>query len=327
MKTRYIRFLLAISVALCTFLPSPRLVAQSEPSFTVIQALTNREIRLQLSVPSGRNYRIDASTNLPSWNSLITLTGVTPSLQYTDSAAPYLSQRYYRAEQLTGTNILTGDYLSTTDGDVLIRPINHAAFVLRWQDKMIYNDPGNTSSRFNGLQKADLILISHEHGDHFNTAVIDFVRGPNARIIVPQDAFGNLTAPQQAIAIVLGYGASTNLIGLNVQAVPAFNDRHSPLGFANGYVVTIGGMRIYASGDTGDMTELRALPNIDVAFVAMNLPFTMDVTTAANLVRAMRPRVVYPYHYVPSTPAADLGLFKRLVGTDLGIEVRLRAWY
>ena len=187
MRTRYIRFLFAISFALCNVLPLQRLAAQSAPSFTVIQPLTNREIRMQLSVSSGQNYRIDASTNLPSWNSLVTLTGATTSLQYTDSAAPYLSSRYYRAEQVTGTN-LTGDYLNTTNGDVLIKPINHAAFVLRWQDKMIYNDPGNTSSRFSGLQKADLVLISHEHGDHFNTGVIDFVRGPNARIIVPQDA-------------------------------------------------------------------------------------------------------------------------------------------
>ena len=326
MRTRYIRFLFAISFALCNVLPLQRLAAQSAPSFTVIQSLTNREIRLQLSVPSGQNYRIDASTNLPSWNSLITLTGATTSLQYTDSAAPYLSARYYRAEQLTGTNILTGDYLNTTNGDVLIKPINHAAFVLRWQDKMIYNDPGNTSSRFNGLQKADLILISHEHGDHFNTGVIDFVRGPNARIIVPQAALGNLTAPQQAIAIVLGYGASTNILDLNVAAVPATNSNHLP-GFGNGYVITIGGKRIYASGDTGNIPPLRVLPNIDVAFVAMNLPFTMDATAAADLVRAMRPKVVYPYHYSPSTPTADLGLFKRLVGSDLGIEVRLRAWY
>jgi len=327
MRTRYIRFLFAISLAICNVLPLQRLAAQSAPSFTIIQPLTNREMRLQLSVPVGQNYRIDASTNLPSWNSLITLTGATASLQYTDSAAPYLSTRYYRAEQLAGTNILTGDYLNTTNGDVLIKPINHAAFVLRWQDKMIYNDPGDTASRFNGLQKADLILISHEHGDHLNTGVIDAVKGSGARIVVPQDALGNLTAAQQAIAIVLGHGASTNLFGLTVEAVPAFNSRHSPLGFANGYVITVGGRRIYASGDTGDMTELRALPNIDVAFVAMNLPFTMDVTTAASLVRAMRPRVVYPYHYSPSTPTADLGLFKRLVGSDLGIEVRLRSWY
>lgn len=326
MKTRYIRFLLLISLALGNVLPLQRLAAQVAPSFTVIQPLTNREIRLQLSAPAGQNYRIDASTNLPSWNSLITLTGVTTSLQYTDSAAPYLSARYYRAEQLTGTNILTGDHLNTTNGDVLIKPINHAAFVLRWQDKMIYNDPGNTSSRFTGLPKADLILISHAHGDHFNTSVIDSVRNATAPIIVPQDVYGRLTTPQKAVAVVLGYGSSTNILGMTIEAVPATNSNHLP-GLGNGYIMNIGDKRIYASGDTSDIPPLRVLPNIDVAFVAMNLPFTMDATAAANLVRAMRPKVVYPYHYSPSTPTADLGLFKRLVGADLGIEVRLRAWY
>jgi L-ascorbate metabolism protein UlaG (beta-lactamase superfamily) len=302
------------------------LAAQVAPQFTTIDRLTNREIRLQLSAPAGQNYRLDTSTNLPAWDPLVTLTGVTATLQHTDSAAPYLRTRYYRAEQLTGTNILTGDYLVTTNGEVLIHPVNHAAFVLRWQDKMIYNDPGNSATRFTGLPRADLILISHSHGDHFNIGVIDAVRGQNARLIVTQDVYGRLTASQQPLAIVLGYGASTNVLGLTVEAVPAFNANHSPLGFGNGYVLTIGGRRIYASGDTGDMTELRALPNIDVAFLCMNLPFTMDVTTAASLVRAFQPKVVYPYHY-SQTPAADLGLFKRLVGADLGIEVRLRNWY
>jgi L-ascorbate metabolism protein UlaG (beta-lactamase superfamily) len=326
MKTRYVRFLLTLGLALGALGPFEKLAAQVTPEFTVIQPLTNREIRLQLSAPAGQNYRIDASTNLPAWSPLITLTGVTTTLQHTDSAAPYLRTRYYRAEQLTGTNILTGDYLNTTNGDVLIKPINHAAFVLRWQDKMIYNDPGNTASRFNGLQKADLILISHSHGDHFNTGVIDSVRNATAPILVPQDVYNRLTTPQKAVAVVLGYGASANILGITVEAVPATNSNHQP-GLGNGYIMNIGDKRIYASGDTGNIPPLRVLPNIDVAFVAMNLPFTMDATAAADLVRAMRPKVVYPYHYSPSTPTADLGLFKRLVGSDLGIEVRLRAWY
>src|SRR6185369_9130008 len=109
--------------------------------------------------------------------------------------------------------------------------------------KMIYCDPTPTAS-YAGLPKADVVLVTHNHTDHFNTATIDAVRGPNAWIIVPQTIYNSLSVAQRAIAIVLGYGASTNVHGLNVQAVYAYNSYHSPLGFANGYVLTIGGRRI-----------------------------------------------------------------------------------
>ena len=109
--------------------------------------------------------------------------------------------------------------------------------------------------------------------------------------------------------------------------MPAYNSNH-PLGTGNGYVLTIGGKRIYMSGDTGDITEMRLLPNIDVAFVCMNVPFTMNITNAASAVRDFRPKVIYPYHYKNQDGTfADLNEFKRRVAQDLGIEVRLRKWY
>ena len=327
MKTQLILVAAGGFLAACCLGALALLAAENAPRFTGIQALTNKEIALTLSVSNGLALRIDTSSNLTEWAALVTLPGTNLTLQHTDTATPYLSQRFYRAEQLSGTNFLTGDHLATTNGDVVIHPVNHAAFVLRWQDKMIYNDPGNSAARFAGLPRADLILISHSHSDHFNTSVIDTVRGADPLLIVPQDVFGRLTAAQRAIAIVLGYSGSTNVLGLTVTAVPAFNSNHSPLGFGNGYVLTIGGRRLYASGDTGDMAEIRALTNIDVAFVCINLPFTMDVPTAASVVRAFRPQVVYPYHYSPSTPTTDLNDFKRRIGQDLGIEVRLRKWY
>jgi L-ascorbate metabolism protein UlaG (beta-lactamase superfamily) len=110
--------------------------------------------------------------------------------------------------------------------------------------------------------------------------------------------------------------------------VYAFNSNHSPLGFGNGYVLTIADKRIYISGDTGDAPEIRALTNIDVAFLCMNIPFTMTAKDATNAVRAMRPKVVYPYHYRDQSNAiTNAATFKKWLGTDLGIEVRLRAWY
>ncbi len=223
--------------------------------------------------------------------------------------------------------MVPGDHLVTGDGEVVIQPRNHATFVMQWNGKMIYFDPASTAS-YAGLPKADLILLTHNHSDHFSTASIDAVRGPGAVIIAPQTTYNSLTPAQRAIATVLGYGASMNVQGMAVEAVFAYNSYHSPLGFGNGYVLTIGGRRIYISGDTSNAPEIRTLTNIDVAFICMNQPYTMTVAEATNVVRAIRPKVVYPYHYRDSNGAtANASVFKQWLGTDLGIEVRLRSWY
>lgn len=306
------------------------LQAQTPPQFTEIRPLTNKEVRLQLSAPIGRGYRIDATTNPASWSSLITLTGATTSLVVTDSAAPYLAARYYRAEQLSITNLITGDHLTTSEGDVVIHPLYHASTFLSWNGKAIYVDPdgdANYSSTYTGLPKADLILVTHSHGDHFSSSRIESIRRTNVIIIVPQAVYHSLTTAQKTNAIVLANGASTNVLGLRIQAVPAYNNNH-PVGTGNGYVLTIGDRRIYFSGDTGNVPEIRALPNIDVAFLCMNTPYTMTGNEATNAVRAMRPRIVYPYHYRDqSGTTTNAAYFKRALGTDLGIEVRLRKWY
>ncbi|MCS7336640.1 MAG: MBL fold metallo-hydrolase, partial [Verrucomicrobiae bacterium] len=190
----------------------------------------------------------------------------------------------------------------------------------------VYNDPASGIS-YTGLPKADLILLSHTHSDHFSTATIEDVRTTNTVIIASQAVYNSLTAAQKPLAVVLGYGQSTNVLGLNVQAVPAYNSYHT-YGTGNGYVLTVADRRIYISGDTGDVPEIRALTNIDVAFVCMNQPYTMTLSQATNVVRAVRPKVVYPYHYRDQSGATtNAAVFKQWLGTDLGIEVRLRKWY
>src|SRR5207247_2102709 len=124
---------------------------------------------------NGLAHRIDASTNLPFWAGLVTLPGTNTTLQHIDTATPYLSQRFYRAEQLSGTNVLTGDHLSTTNGDVIIHPVGHASFVMSWNGKMIYNDPTNGAAPYQSFPRADLILVSHSHGDHFSATTISAV--------------------------------------------------------------------------------------------------------------------------------------------------------
>jgi L-ascorbate metabolism protein UlaG (beta-lactamase superfamily) len=296
--------------------------------FNGVQRLTNQEMVLRLSAPTGRAYRIESAGSLPGWAGLVTFpTNATASLVHTDSAAPYLDARYYRAVQLAEARVVAGDHLVTTNGDVVIQPRNHATFVMQWSGKLIYVDPVPAAS-YTGLPKADLILVTHSHSDHFSTASIDAVKGPDAVIIAPQTVYNNLTAAQKATAIVLGYGASTNVLGLKVEAIYAYNSNHSRLGFGNGYVVTLGGKRIYISGDTGNAPEIRALTDIDVAFLCMNQPYTLTVSDATNVIHAMRPKVVYPYHYRDSSGStASAATFKRWLNPDLGVEVRLRKWY
>jgi L-ascorbate metabolism protein UlaG (beta-lactamase superfamily) len=300
--------------------------SQTSPQFGGIQRLTNQEIVLSFVGQPGTNYRIDASSDVLSWRGLVTFPpGAGTSLQYTDSAAPFLQTRLYRAEQISGS-AFAGDHLSTTNGDVIIQPRYHATVVLSWQGKAIYVDPYDQAS-YIGLPKADLILVTHSHGDHLNTTTINSVRATNAVIIAPRDVYDRLTTAQKAIAGVLTNGATTNLLGLSVEAVPAYNSNH-PVGVGNGYVLTIGGKRIYFSGDTGNTLEMRQLANIDVAFLCMNQPFTMTVADATNAVTAFRPKVVYPYHYRDQSGAtANAATFKQQLRRDLGIEVRLRKWY
>jgi L-ascorbate metabolism protein UlaG (beta-lactamase superfamily) len=304
-----------------------RLCAQTTPQFTRIQRLTNSEIALTLTAPTSTVYRIDASTNLLYWSGLVSIPASTSTaLQHTDSAAPFFDGRFYRAQSVPGTNIFTGDHLATTNGEVIIQPRFHATCVLNWNGLMIYCDPDD-SATYTGLAKADLILVTHSHSDHLSGPTIDAVRGPNAVIIAPQDVYNQLSVAQKGITRVLGYGGSTNLLGLTVEAVPAYNANH-PFGFGNGYVLTIGGKRIFFSGDTGNTPELRQLPNIDVAFLCINLPFTMSVTEATNAVTAFHPHVVYPYHYRDQSGATtNAAAFKQRLDPKLGIEVRLRSWY
>jgi L-ascorbate metabolism protein UlaG (beta-lactamase superfamily) len=295
--------------------------------FTRIQSLTNRDMALTVTAPIGNAYQIETTDSLADWHPLVTFpTNVVSSLLHTDSAAPYLSTRYYRARQLTNTTVLSGDHLETTNGDVVIHPHQHAAVILGWNGQFIHIDPKSDVFTYTGLPRGGLVLITHHHGDHFNTNTINLVRSNNAPIIGTVAVYNALNAPQKSVAIILTNGAATNMFGINIEAVPAYNANH-PLGTCNGYLLTMGGRRIYIAGDTGDVAEMRALTNIDVAFVPINLPFTMSLSNAVSAVRQFKPKVVYPYHYSPSTPTTDVNAFKQQVGTDLGIEVRLRRLY
>ena len=221
-----------------------------------------------------------------------------------------------------------GDRIPTANGDLVIRPIDHATFVMSWNGKTIYVDPVGGGKRFESFARPDLILITDIHGDHLNNETLSAVASDKTTIIAPSAVAEKLPENLRKQTTVLANGETKSLHEINIEAVPMYNLTQERLKFhnkgrGNGYVLTLGGKRVYISGDTEDIPEMRALKNIDVAFVCMNLPYTMDVNQAASAVREFRPRIVYPYHYRGS----DVEKFKSVVGNDRDVEVRLRDWY
>jgi L-ascorbate metabolism protein UlaG (beta-lactamase superfamily) len=225
------------------------------------------------------------------------------------------------------------DTIATTNGNLVIHPVHHAGVVLTWNGKRIVADPTNFppdansgAAAFRAATPPDLILITHEHGDHFSVPTLTDLAGPNTVLVVPQSVFAMLPRALQAKAKVMKNGDKGDYAGVNVEAVPEYNttpDRlmYHPKGRDNGYVLNLGGKRVYLAGDTEETPELKTLANIDVAFVPMNLPFTMTEEAAATWVKDFKPKIVYPYHYGMS----DVNKFAMLVGN--ASEVRLRQWY
>jgi L-ascorbate metabolism protein UlaG (beta-lactamase superfamily) len=213
---------------------------------------------------------------------------------------------------------------STSAGPVKITPLYHASTLIEAGGKVIYLDPAKPA-KLEGLPKADLILITDIHGDHMD---------PDSDKVVSKDGT-EIFAPPAVVATVtqakpIANGETKTWGDWKIEAIPAYNLKRGPeagkffhdKGRGNGYVLTYGGKRFYFSGDTEGVPEMRALKNIDVAFVCMNLPYTMPPEEAADAVKAFHPKIVIPYHYRGS----DLTVFQKgLEGT--GIEVRVLDWY
>ncbi|WP_223233431.1 MBL fold metallo-hydrolase [Chitinophaga sp. CF418] len=237
---------------------------------------------------------------------------------------------------LTGSvnaQISAPDTLKTAKGSLVIQPVEHASLVLSIAGTVIYTDPAGKTSHFRGLAAPDIILITDIHGDHFDSAAIASLKTNNTRLIVPQAVADKLPASYKPMVTVLKNFGVTTQNGITINAIPMYNlpetpDSKHPKGRGNGYIVSVGGTRIYISGDTQGIPEMRSLRNINVAFVCMNLPYTMDVKEAADAVLAFKPRIVYPYHYRGAKGLSDVNAFKEKVNTgNKNIEVRLRNWY
>jgi len=226
--------------------------------------------------------------------------------------------------------LIAPDHEATKGGELTIQPVNHASLVLTYQHKNIYVDPVGGAGSYKGLGTPDMIMITDIHPDHLDPKTIDAINTAHAVLLVPQAVADKLSATtDKSKLVVLKNGQTTTQLGITINAIPMYNLPESPTAYhtkgrGNGYVLKIGGKNIYISGDTSDIPEMRSLKDIDIAFVCMNLPYTMDVKTASQGVLAFKPKVVYPYHY----RGQDINEFKKLVNAaDKNIDVRIRDWY
>jgi len=228
--------------------------------------------------------------------------------------------------QDSSAGALAGDRVATSAGEIVLHPVSHASLVIGFADQVVYVDPVGGAEAFAGLPAATAVLVTHGHGDHFDLPTLEAVAGGDVPLLVSGEVYEKLPAALKPKAQGVPNGESREIAGITVDAVPAYNTteerkQYHPRGVGNGYVLNIGDKKIYVAGDTEDVPEMRALTGIEVAFLPMNLPYTMTEEQAADAVKAFRPRIVYPYHYRDSDPQK----FADLVGD--AAEVRLVDWY
>ena len=215
------------------------------------------------------------------------------------------------------------DIIKTTAGDLKITFIGHGTLIFSFGGKIIHVDPVGQMADYSNLPKADIILVTHEHSDHLDLNAIARIRTDKTVMVASENA-----AMQATGVSVMHNGDMRNVGGLKIEATPAYNlvqmrspgVPFHPKGVGNGYIITFGDKRVYVAGDTENTTEMKALKDIAVAFLPMNLPYTMTPEMVADAAKAFKPKILYPYHYGNTDPAKLVELLK--MKSD--IEVRIR---
>ena len=226
----------------------------------------------------------------------------------------------------------------TDDSNSMINPsvsaIEHASFVMTWNGNVIYTDPVGDMSLYENEALPDLVLLTDVHPDHLSTSTLSQIVMDQTSIVAPQAVADLLPETLAAKTTVLANGETAELLGISIKAVPMYNlpegdpDNYHVKGRGNGYVLESQDERIYIAGDTEDTPEMRVLENIDIAFVPMNLPYTMDIESAAEGVLAFAPTTVYPYHFRGTDGLADVQSFKTMVESENpNIGVVILDWY
>jgi L-ascorbate metabolism protein UlaG (beta-lactamase superfamily) len=215
------------------------------------------------------------------------------------------------------------DMIPTSQGDLKITFLGHGSLILTFSGKVIQVDPYGEVADYSRLPKADLVLVTHDHYDHLDPKALQAILKPGTAVVAAKSCAGKVKN-----AVIIGNGESTTALGLKVEAVPAYNivnkrpdgNPFHPKGAGNGYIVTFGDKKVYIGGDTENIPEMKALKGIDVAFLPMNLPYTMTPEMVADAARAFKPKILYPYHFGET----DTSKLVKLLQGDKEIEVRIR---
>ena len=226
---------------------------------------------------------------------------------------------------------------NNVENNVGVVPVTHASFILSWDELNIYVDPSmykiSKTDAFAGKPIPDAILFTDIHNDHFDVEILKTIAKEKTIIIAPQAVMEKIPEEMRANTLVMKNWEVMEKLGLKIEAIPMYNlpesaESYHPKGRGNGYVLEKSGARVYISGDTAGIPEMRNLKNIDMAFVAMNLPYTMGVEEAADAVLAFKPKQVYPYHYRTPEGFSNVAEFKELVNRgNPDIEVVQLEWY
>lgn len=214
------------------------------------------------------------------------------------------------------------DVFRTSAGEVTITFLGHGTLMFSFGGRVIHVDPYSKVADYSALPKADAVLITHEHQDHLDTEALKHIVTDGTDIVLNRKSAAALGKGR-----IIGNGETKKVLGITVEAVPAYNIVHKrdngqpfhPKGEHNGYVLTFGDTRIYVAGDTENIPEMKELKDISIAFLPMNLPYTMTPEMAADAALSFRPKILYPYHYGQTDPGKLVDLLK-----DSGIEVRVR---
>lgn len=214
------------------------------------------------------------------------------------------------------------DKVTTSAGTVELHFIGHGSLMFKVNGTVIHIDPVSSMANYDFLPKADIILVTHEHGDHLDAALIGKIKKQGTFVLC--NAGSAKTMPW---AMVMQEGNRQELKGIVIEAVPAYNivnerapgQPFHPKGQGVGYVLTVGGKKFYVAGDTENIPEMKELKNIDVAFLPMNLPYTMTPEMVADAAKAFKPRILYPYHFGETDPNKIVEMMK---GTSTEVRIR-----